>query len=76
MDSQTFPAEVASRDVRHFLSRSPRQRAQADAPNETQRSVMALPPRDVFGVTSPPDQVAEGYRARDERRAIKALLMP
>ena len=30
----------------------------------------------VFDLTLPLDQVAEGYRAMDERRAIKALLRP
>ena len=33
-------------------------------------------PGKVFDLTLPLDQVAEGYRAMDERRAIKALLMP
>jgi hypothetical protein len=30
----------------------------------------------VFDLTLPLDRVAEGYRAMDERRAIKALLLP
>jgi len=33
-------------------------------------------PGKVFDLTLPLEQVAEGYRAMDERRAIKALLMP
>jgi threonine dehydrogenase-like Zn-dependent dehydrogenase len=33
-------------------------------------------PGKVFDLTLPVAQVAEGYRARDERRAIKALLRP
>ncbi len=33
-------------------------------------------PGKVFDMTLPLDQVAEGYRAMDERRAIKALLWP
>ena len=33
-------------------------------------------PGKVFDLTLPLDQVAEGYRAMDERRAIKALLPP
>ena len=33
-------------------------------------------PGKVFDLTLPLDQVAEGYRAMDERRAIKALLHP
>jgi threonine dehydrogenase-like Zn-dependent dehydrogenase len=33
-------------------------------------------PGKVFDLTLPFDQVAEGYRAMDERRAIKALLYP
>lgn len=31
-------------------------------------------PGKVFDLTLPLDQIAEGYRAMDERRAIKALL--
>ena len=33
-------------------------------------------PWQVFDLTLPLDRVAEGYRAMDERRAIKALLRP
>jgi threonine dehydrogenase-like Zn-dependent dehydrogenase len=33
-------------------------------------------PGKVFDLTLPLDQVAEGYRAMDERRAIKVLLQP
>jgi threonine dehydrogenase-like Zn-dependent dehydrogenase len=33
-------------------------------------------PGKVFDLTLPRDQVAEGYRAMDERRAVKALLRP
>jgi threonine dehydrogenase-like Zn-dependent dehydrogenase len=33
-------------------------------------------PGKVFDLTLPLDQVAEGYRAMDQRRAIKALLRP
>jgi threonine dehydrogenase-like Zn-dependent dehydrogenase len=33
-------------------------------------------PGKVFDLTLPLDQVAEGYRAMDERRAIKSLLIP
>lgn len=36
----------------------------------------SIDPGKVFDLTLPLDQVAEGYRAMDERRAIKALLMP
>jgi threonine dehydrogenase-like Zn-dependent dehydrogenase len=35
-----------------------------------------IQPGKVFDLTLPLDQVAEGYRAMDERRAIKALLRP
>jgi threonine dehydrogenase-like Zn-dependent dehydrogenase len=35
-----------------------------------------IDPGKVFDLTLPLDQVAEGYRAMDERRAIKALLSP
>jgi threonine dehydrogenase-like Zn-dependent dehydrogenase len=36
----------------------------------------AINPGRVFDLTLPLDQVAEGYRAMDERRAIKTLLYP
>jgi len=36
----------------------------------------AIDPGRVFDLTLPLDQAAEGYRAMDERRAIKALLRP
>jgi len=36
----------------------------------------AINPGKVFDLTLPLDQVAEGYRAMDERRAIKTLLRP
>ncbi|WP_412030611.1 zinc-dependent alcohol dehydrogenase family protein [Deinococcus yunweiensis] len=36
----------------------------------------AIDPGAVFDLTLPLDQVAEGYRAMDERRAIKTLLRP
>jgi threonine dehydrogenase-like Zn-dependent dehydrogenase len=35
-----------------------------------------ITPGQVFDLTLPLDEVAEGYRAMDERRAIKSLLMP
>ncbi|GAB1332810.1 zinc-dependent alcohol dehydrogenase family protein [Streptomyces sennicomposti] len=35
-----------------------------------------IDPGEVFDLTLPLDQVAEGYKAMDERRAIKALLAP
>lgn len=35
-----------------------------------------IDPGKVFDLTLPLDQVAEGYGAMDERRAIKALLTP
>jgi threonine dehydrogenase-like Zn-dependent dehydrogenase len=35
-----------------------------------------LEPGRVFDLTLPLDRVAEGYRAMDERRAIKTLLQP
>ena len=34
----------------------------------------AIDPGKVFDLTLPLDQAAEGYRAMDERRAIKTLL--
>jgi threonine dehydrogenase-like Zn-dependent dehydrogenase len=35
-----------------------------------------IDPGKVFDLTLPLDEVAEGYRAMDERRAIKVLLRP
>ncbi|MBB5081873.1 threonine dehydrogenase-like Zn-dependent dehydrogenase [Nonomuraea endophytica] len=35
-----------------------------------------IDPGKVFDLTLPLDQAAEGYRAMDERRAIKVLLRP
>jgi threonine dehydrogenase-like Zn-dependent dehydrogenase len=35
-----------------------------------------IDPGRVFDLTLPLEEVAEGYRAMDERRAIKALLRP
>ncbi len=35
-----------------------------------------IDPGKVFDLTLPLEKVAEGYRAMDERRAIKALLRP
>jgi threonine dehydrogenase-like Zn-dependent dehydrogenase len=35
-----------------------------------------IDPGKVFDLTLPLDEVAEGYRAMDERRAIKTLLCP
>jgi threonine dehydrogenase-like Zn-dependent dehydrogenase len=35
-----------------------------------------IDPGKVFDLSLPLEQVAEGYRAMDERRAIKALLRP
>jgi len=36
----------------------------------------AIDPGQVFDLTLPLAQAAEGYRAMDERRAIKSLLQP
>jgi threonine dehydrogenase-like Zn-dependent dehydrogenase len=35
-----------------------------------------IDPGKVFDLTLPLEQVADGYRAMDQRRAIKALLVP
>ena len=35
-----------------------------------------IDPGQVFDLTLPLDQAAEGYRAMDERRSIKTLLRP
>jgi threonine dehydrogenase-like Zn-dependent dehydrogenase len=39
-------------------------------------AVGEIDPGKVFDLTLPLEQVAEGYRAMDERRSIKALLLP
>jgi threonine dehydrogenase-like Zn-dependent dehydrogenase len=36
----------------------------------------AIDPGKVFDLSLPLDEVAEGYRAMDERRAIKVMLRP
>jgi threonine dehydrogenase-like Zn-dependent dehydrogenase len=36
----------------------------------------SIKPGKVFDLTLPLDQVADAYRAMDQRRAIKALLRP
>jgi threonine dehydrogenase-like Zn-dependent dehydrogenase len=36
----------------------------------------AIDPGKVFDLTLPLDDVGEGYRAMDERRAVKTLLRP
>ena len=36
----------------------------------------AIDPGKVFDLTLPLDEVAQGYRAMDERRAVKTLLHP
>jgi len=36
----------------------------------------SIDPGKVFDLTLPLDQASEGYRAMDERRAIKTLLRP
>jgi threonine dehydrogenase-like Zn-dependent dehydrogenase len=41
---------------------------------ETERG--HIQPGKVFDLTLPLDQVAEGYAAMDERRAVKTLLRP
>jgi threonine dehydrogenase-like Zn-dependent dehydrogenase len=38
--------------------------------------IRKINPGKVFDLTLPLEQVAEGYRALDERRAIKTLLLP
>jgi hypothetical protein len=45
--------------------------------SQTMRGAVLYGPRDIrFDLTLPLDQVAEGYRAMDERRAIRALSRP
>jgi threonine dehydrogenase-like Zn-dependent dehydrogenase len=47
--------------------------------NSTARDLIwnrKINPGKVFDLTLPLEQVAEGYCAMDERRAIKALLLP
>ena len=45
-------------------------------PTAPSPTTTAVDPGKVFDLTLPLEQVAEGYRAMDERRAIKALLRP
>ena len=63
-----------------LLPRPPAWRAGAGAPipatPHRPRPRWPIDPGKVFDLTLPLDQVAEGYRAMDERRAIKALLRP
>ena len=42
--------------------------------SSTSSGTAQIDPGKVFDLTLPLDQVAEGYRAMDERRAIKTLL--
>ena len=61
--------------------RRPRRRHGAGAPLPARaaragRWPGAIEPGLVFDLTLPLDEVAEGYRAMDERRAIKVLLQP
>ena len=52
--------------------------ARAAIPAQADRSGVErkIDPGKVFDLVMPLDQVAEGYRAMDERRAIKTLLQP
>ena len=63
-----------------LLPRPPAWRPGAGAPipatPHRSRAEGQIDPGKVFDLTLPLDQVAEGYRAMDERRAIKALLRP
>jgi threonine dehydrogenase-like Zn-dependent dehydrogenase len=60
--------------VRLFGGPAPVRRFLPDLIERVQRGKIA--PGKVFDLVLPLDQVAEGYRAMDERRAIKALLRP
>lgn len=55
------------RDIRYEELPTPRIEAATDA---------IIRPGKVFDLTLPLEQVADGYKAMDERRAIKALLRP
>jgi threonine dehydrogenase-like Zn-dependent dehydrogenase len=59
--------------------RGPRHRGKRSASGVIDRSgwnTKRIPDPKVFDLTLPLDKVAEGYRAMDERRAIKTLLRP
>lgn len=45
-------------------------------PDMIERVLDGIDPGEVFDLTLPLDQVADGYRAMDEHRAIEALLRP
>jgi threonine dehydrogenase-like Zn-dependent dehydrogenase len=60
--------------VRLFGGPAPVRRFLPDLIERVQRG--RIEPGKVFDLVLPLDQVAEGYRAMDERRAIKALLRP
>ena len=53
-----------------------RRRCAGTCPPHRPRPEGRIDPGKVFDLALPLDQVAEGYRAMDERRAIKALLRP
>ena len=57
-------------------ARRPRPGAPLPAPTDRPGAEREDQPGKVFDLVLPLDQVAEGYRAMDERRAIKALLRP
>jgi threonine dehydrogenase-like Zn-dependent dehydrogenase len=50
--------------------------ARCNSPRTRLTFASGINPGKVFDLTLPLNQVAEGYRAMDERRAIKTLLRP
>jgi hypothetical protein len=71
----------AQRRATVLRPRSPPRRSRASAPLYLPELIKLvwkrkINPGKVFDLTLPLDQVAEGYRAMDERRAIKTLLRP
>ena len=57
-------------------ARRPRPRPPLPARPDRPHRDRTIDPGEVFDLTLPLDQAAEGYRAMDERRAIKTLLRP
>ena len=60
----------------HPSARRPRAGSQVSAEADRSRLQRDINPGKVFDLVLPLEQVADGYRAMDERRAIKTLLQP
>lgn len=78
MDVFDYGEESASVGFEEIKSKDWKEKVCASFPARINRSRVERESQSgqVFDLTLPLDQVAEGYRAMDERRAIKALLRP